>query len=256
MYDEIEVEISRKYLDKITNVLDEPIVMLGGWAVYLSVNERYKDMTGREYIGSRDVDLGFHIEKDSRCQTLTDVIDILEKELGFSPLSFRFFKEVHRETGLELDPETARRTPSYDIFPMYVDLIVDHIPDDFKDTYGFNPVDEILLEEIFDNVNQRSEITFLGRTLWLPSPNILLATKVKSYPSRNKEHKRIKDMCDLTSLLLFSERWTKDSVANLVGKEVFQKFKDILREEDMIEASKILDLDMDLIKNAFDDFLT
>ena len=255
MYDDFEVEISRRYLEKVTEVLDEPIVMLGGWAVYLSVNERYKDMTGRDYIGSRDIDLGFHIDKNSKSQTLIDVISTLEKELGFSPLSFRFFKEVHRETGLDLDPETARRTPSYDIFPMYVDLIVDHIPDNFKETYGFNPVDETLLKEIFDNENERSEIIFLGKTLWLPSANVLLATKMKSYPSRDKEHKRIKDMCDIISLLLFSKGWTKDSVSKFVGKEVFQKFKDILRVEDMIEASKILDLEIDLIKNVFDKFL-
>ena len=94
MYDDIEVEISRKYLDKITEVLDEPIVMLGGWAVYLSVNENYRKLTGREYIGSRDIDLGFHIEGSSESKTLIDVIKTLEKELSFSPLSFRFFRDT------------------------------------------------------------------------------------------------------------------------------------------------------------------
>jgi hypothetical protein len=256
MYDDFEVMISRRYLDKITEVLDEPIVMLGGWAVYLSVNENYRKVTGREYIGSRDIDLGFHMGESSKSQTLIDVIDTLEKELGFSPLSFRFLKEVHRETGLELDQETARRTPSYDIFPLYVDLIVDHIPYNFKETYGFNPVDETLLKRIFENENERSEITFLGKNLWLPSPNVLLATKVKSYPSRDKEHKRIKDMCDIISLLLFSKGWTKDTVVKLVGKEVFQKFKDILREEDMIEASGIIGIEMDLVKNAINKMIS
>jgi hypothetical protein len=255
MYDDTEIEISRKYLDKITEVLDEPIVMLGGWAVYLSVNENYKKMTGREYFGSRDIDLGFHIEGDSRSQTLMDVINTLEEELGFSPLSFRFFKEIHRETGLELDPETARRTPSYDIFPMYIDLIVDHIPDNFKETYGFNPVGETLLKEIFEKEINRSVITFLGKILWLPSPDVLLATKLKSYPSRDKEHKRIKDMCDIISLLIFSEVWTKDDIRDMVGEEIFQKFKDTITEDDMIEASRIIDLDVDLINNAFEKFL-
>ena len=211
-------------------------------------------MAGKEYIGSRDIDLGFHIEGNAKSQTLIDVIGILEKELGFSPLSFRLFKQVHRETGMELDPETARRTPSYDIFPMYVDLIVDHIPDDFKETYGFNPIDETLLKRVFDNENARSEILFLGRLFWLPSPDVLLATKVKSYPSREKEHKRIKDMCDLIALLLFSEGWKKDSVIDLVGREIFHKFKDKEKEEDMIEASRVLDLDKDLIKNAMKKF--
>ncbi len=73
MYDVVEVEISRKYLDKVTEILDEPIVMFGGWAVYLTVNEGYKGLTGREYIGSRDIDLGFHINEDSKSQTLINV---------------------------------------------------------------------------------------------------------------------------------------------------------------------------------------
>ena len=34
MYDDIEVEISRRYLNRVTEILNEPIVMLGGWAVY------------------------------------------------------------------------------------------------------------------------------------------------------------------------------------------------------------------------------
>ena len=255
MYDEIEVEISRRYLDRVTQVLDEPIVMLGGWAVYLAVNDGYKGLTGRDYIGSRDIDLGFHIDENSESKTLNDVIKTLSEELGFSPLSFRLFKEIHRETGMELDKETARRTPSYNIFPMYVDLIVDHIPDDFRERFGFNPVDEPLLGELFRKESERTNVEFLGKLLWLPSPKVLLAMKVKSYPSRDKEHKRIKDMCDISSLLLFTEGWGKASVVDLVGQDIFQKFQDTVYEESIIETSRILDIDLGLIKSALDKFL-
>ncbi|MHA1169736.1 MAG: hypothetical protein ACTSRU_18050 [Candidatus Hodarchaeales archaeon] len=250
MYDDIEVEISRRYLNRVTEILNEPIVMLGGWAVYLTVNDGYKDLTGREYIGSRDIDLGFHIDENSESKNLRSVIKILTEELGFSPLSFRLFKEIDRETGMELDPETARKTPSYNIFPIFVDLIVDNIPNNFRERYGFNPVDEPLLRELFESESKRSIVEFLGKLVWLPSPNVLLATKIKSYPSRDKDHKRIKDMCDITSLLLFSRGWVKTSVSNLVGEDVFGKFRNTINEGDLVESSRILDLDINLVKNA------
>jgi hypothetical protein len=37
--------------------------LLGGWAVYYIVNENFQKATGRTYIGSRDIDLGFHLNK-------------------------------------------------------------------------------------------------------------------------------------------------------------------------------------------------
>ncbi|OYT46600.1 hypothetical protein B6U90_00765 [Thermoplasmatales archaeon ex4484_6] len=151
---------------------------------------------------------------------------------------------------MELDPETARKTPSYNIFPIFVDLIVDNIPNNFRERYGFNPVDEPLLRELFESESKRSIVEFLGKLVWLPSPNVLLATKIKSYPSRDKDHKRIKDMCDITSLLLFSRGWVKTSVSNLVGEDVFGKFRNTINEGDLVESSRILDLDINLVKNA------
>jgi hypothetical protein len=38
--------------------------LLGGWAVYYLVNQSFQKATGRSYIGSRDIDLGFHINMD------------------------------------------------------------------------------------------------------------------------------------------------------------------------------------------------
>ena len=42
LYTKFETEISYKYLQQIINFLDEPICLLGGWAVYITVNDNFK----------------------------------------------------------------------------------------------------------------------------------------------------------------------------------------------------------------------
>ena len=42
LYPNYETEISFKYLKEVVNILDEPICILGGWAVYFTVNEKIK----------------------------------------------------------------------------------------------------------------------------------------------------------------------------------------------------------------------
>lgn len=61
MYEDREIKISRKYLEEVISSIDEPIVVLGGWAVRYLVNDKYQKNTGRYYLGSRDIDLGFQI---------------------------------------------------------------------------------------------------------------------------------------------------------------------------------------------------
>ncbi len=64
MYEPHEIVISYRYLKTVVSRLEEPICLTGGWAVYHHVNKNFKKTTGRNYIGSRDIDLGFHFEKD------------------------------------------------------------------------------------------------------------------------------------------------------------------------------------------------
>ncbi len=60
MYQDQETKTSFHYLNKVINSLEEPICLLGGWAVYFSVNERFEKEKGYPYLGSRDIDLGFN----------------------------------------------------------------------------------------------------------------------------------------------------------------------------------------------------
>ncbi|VVB96484.1 Uncharacterised protein [uncultured archaeon] len=115
MYEPHEIEISYRYLRTVVSRLEEPICLIGGWAVYHHVNKNFKKTTGRNYIGSRDIDLGFHFEKgwsekDMRESTFAKSLRIIEEELGFVPVGFRYLKEFHLETEKELSADEMKET--------------------------------------------------------------------------------------------------------------------------------------------------
>ena len=42
LYDDYETDFSYKYLREVINILDEPICILGGWAVYFTGETMYR----------------------------------------------------------------------------------------------------------------------------------------------------------------------------------------------------------------------
>ncbi len=197
MYVDRETQASLHYLKEVVQHLDEPICLLGGWAVYYLVNEGYKESQGSNYLGSRDVDLGF-----SNIESMNKAISKLEK-MGFKRLSFRMFKELHTETMKELTKEESKTTPTHYIFPMYVDLIIAKSDKTTRSNLGFAPIDEPLLKHIFEGHNQKDTELFSTKVI-LPSPALLLNMKLCSIKERDKEHKRLKDLCDIVALCLYS----------------------------------------------------
>jgi len=111
--------------------------LLGGWAVYMNVNERFRADHGRDYIGSRDIDVGFLLDpgKPLEDSEFARVFGDLRAS-GFRGQAFRMYKEYDRETGLELSPEEAMAKPSFEILNLYLDLVVDRIPDSFVEVFG------------------------------------------------------------------------------------------------------------------------
>ncbi len=201
--------------------LEEPICLIGGWAVYSTVNKNFKKTTGRNYIGSRDIDLGFHFEKDwseedLHGSTFAKSLRIIEKELGFVPVGFRYLKEFHIETEKELSENELITTPQHFVFPLYIDPVVDIIHPKFYEVFRFNPVDEPLLEMVFMNKANRMIGKSFGKKLWLPKPHVLLATKLNSVIGRDKEHKRLKDIADIFALLWFSDAEISEIKSNLL----------------------------------------
>ena len=206
MYPKNETEQSFTYLKKVVESLDEPICLLGGWAVYLTLNKKYQAQFKKEYLGSRDVDLGFHIEENATDFSKTafrKAIIKLESE-GFREVNGRLLKPLDLSTGVELTPEQAAKKPQYEINNMYVDLLTDCIPEKLKKETKMSILDESFLYYVFSNPANREELIGFGKKLWLPKPWLLLATKIKALPGRTKDHKRQKDIADIAGLLLFS----------------------------------------------------
>ena len=180
-----------------------PACLMGGWAVHLAVNTRYRESSGADYIGSKDIDIGFHLSKDQAPESLrqspyAESIRALE-QLGFYNVSFRMVKAYHRETGRALSRDEERRVPEYDLFRLYVDPIVDNVPDGFGDALGFRPIEEPLLRAVFEG-GRRDRMEGFGARFFVPKPDILLAAKMISLPNRDKEYKRHKDIADIYAL--------------------------------------------------------
>ncbi len=67
-------EISEQELQSIFRAAKPPVCLLGGWAVHLHVNEGFQTEYGREYIGSRDIDLGIHIQPDQTSEEIRESV--------------------------------------------------------------------------------------------------------------------------------------------------------------------------------------
>jgi len=264
LYSKFETETSYQYLQQIISILHEPICILGGWAVYLTVNDNFHKDQGRDYLGSRDIDLGFDINKNLgkeqlKNTTIAQSLSLIMKE-GFKPQGFRYYKEINYETGKELTPEETKRTPTHNIFTMYIDPVVDEIHPSFRDVFGFLPIDEPLLTPVLKEKRCRKELKEFNKLLWIPTPEILLATKVKSVLNRTKDEKLIKDVCDIYALSWYSGKNfqdIKDESRKYVNQEILTKLHGMLKsEKEVFEKAQIaMDIDAETIKNLFEDLI-
>jgi hypothetical protein len=170
-------------------------------------NSEHK-VNGRNYIGSRDIDLGFHIDprwstEELQKSAFAKSTKILT-ERGFFGVSSRFVKYYDINTKKELTEEESRRRPLYDMFQLYVDTMGDNTHADAHKVLGFPLLDEPLLSHVF--VDGRFVIvTGLGGKFTLPTPETLISMKLKSVPGRTKDDKRIKDIADIFALLWYSD---------------------------------------------------
>ena len=153
MYEPDELQISERYLEKVFQLIKDNVCLLGGWATYHIANKNFEKATGRRYIGSRDIDIGFHIDKNWTEQQLkksefcTAIRQI--ENMGFRSVSFRLVKDFNLETGRELTPTESSKLPQYQIFNLFVDHVVDYIHPKIKHVLGFVPIDEPLLSLVF-----------------------------------------------------------------------------------------------------------
>jgi len=208
LYEPVEIQISEKYLEKVFKLIKDNICLLGGWATYHIVNNNFEKITGRKYIGSRDIDVGFHIDKNWSEEQLkkTEFCTAIKQieNMGFRSVSFRLVKDFNLETGRELTPTESRKLPQYQIFSLFVDPIVDYIHPKIKPVLGFVPIDEPLLSLVFTQ-RLTTATSLVGTNVLLPKTHVLLAMKLNSVINRDQEHKRIKDIADIYALLWHSD---------------------------------------------------
>jgi hypothetical protein len=256
LYHRTETETSQQQLKKIFTRIKGETCLLGGWAVYYLVNKNFEKATGRNYIGSRDIDLGFHIDKKWNKEQLENsdfatTIKTLE-DTGFNSVSFRLIKDFNMDNGKELTPQESARLPIYQIFQLYIDPIVDHIHPDTKNLLGFVPIDEPLLSLVFQEKKYSTQPLF-GKRVMLPEPLALLAMKINSAPKREKENKLIKDIADIYALLWYSDTQLsqlKEQLLSIIPKEQVTKTTEEFSKDNINRVATILGVDAQEIQRV------
>ena len=238
MYEKYKTELSWKYVKNITKELNKPVIVIGGWAVYFLVEDKFKESFGRSYLGSKDLDLGYELKRDLQKSNLCKDIEYLKKQ-GFRILGFRLMQEFHTETKEKLSLEKAKKTSSSFIHHIYIDLIVNKIPKDFRKVFGFTPIDEPLVDLVLNN-NIKID-NFI-----IPTSEVMLAMKLNSVLSRDKEHKKVKDICDIFALL-YCSNINLEKFYKIYNKN---KAKNIIKELDVKSASELLEIDKEIIKKV------
>jgi len=194
------------------------ICLIGGWAVYHTVNDYFSKKKKRPYIGSRDIDFGIYLKpmmgkSELISTTLFKLINMLESE-GFQSEGIRYRKDI---TYKSKDPNDGKIKE--ESFPLYIDIIVNSYPPSYSDIIHQYFFEEPLVEIIYDNRQNQIDIPEISNLIFMPIPEILLACKIKAIPSRDTHHKRVKDMCDLYSLLFYTAK-SFDKTVNELKKYI------------------------------------
>ncbi len=217
LYDTMETGSALEALRDISGRLPGPFVAIGGWGVHLTVLDSYQREHGVPYIASRDIDLGFHIDPATDMDGLkttpfSRAIDVV-RSIGYVPYgSFRYCRMMRKGTGETLTEEEAKRVPLYDLFYLFVDLMVDRVHPRHPDAFGAKAIDEPILARVFDEALW-NRVRIGGTTVLVPYPHMLLAMKLKAIPSRQKDDKVLKDACDIYAHLWHSPEELDEVVA-------------------------------------------
>ena len=256
IYERMETDASFDALKILAAELPEPLILMGGWAVNITVNKSYSEEHNAPYLGSRDVDLGFHIDvnasiEDLKQSNFAKTLDIL-KDIGYwESGTSRFCRILDKRTGKTLSEKEAGEIPFFDLFYLYIDPMVDRIHLKNDDVFKIKPIDEPLLSDAIENGRMR-EITISGKILQVPQPDVLLAMKLSSFRNRTKDDKKIKDACDIYALIWHSERPSNEIIKLLKQNypELCERVKDQFSEDLISKASYHLGVEPDQFKGV------
>ena len=243
---------------------EPPVCLLGGWAVHLQVTEGFRETYGRDYTGSRDIDLGIHVDEDWTVDDITDspvgeTLERVEEELGYSRGRFGFYQQFHRETGERLDDDQARDLASHNVFRVDIDVIPDTTGlDAFESAFGFRPPAEPLLEPVFSDQTGEPLIEHVDWSVsndtGIAPPAALAAMKVRAFPDRDKSHKRLKDLADLHSLLWYVADYDDVKAAALeeLTDEDLDAFEAAIDSDLYERTARLIDIDGIVLRQSIE----
>ncbi len=195
------------------------------------------------------------IKSQLASSNLFKIIKILESE-NFQIDGIRYKKNI---TYVKNKYKTKK--PKKESFPLYVDLIVNSYPSSYTDIVPQYFFEEPLIELIYDTSKYQVNIPSISKNIFMPTPEILSAIKIRCILSRKIHHKRVKDLCDLYSLLFYTKNTFEKNVNELkkfITSEKVLKLKTVLDKKAIKESETILgepagSIDT-VLKNLFNKF--
>lgn len=261
-YAEEITSFSETELQHLLEVASPPVCLLGGWAVHIHVTDAFHDEHSRPYIGSRDIDLGVHVDPKWDATTLrskpvSTTLASIESELAYNRGRFGFYQYFHRRTTDALDDEDAANYPQHDIFRVDVDILPSTTElDAFAEAFGFQPPADPLLTPVFTDDQSAKLDEFVA---WdapadvrlVPRP-VLAAMKVRAFPERDKSHKRLKDLADLHALVWYGSDFDqlRRDVRNYLTEADIDRFTSETRSEVLANAAMLIGVDTDVFRNS------
>gem|GEM_PF-1328522 len=181
------------------------LIVVGGWAAHLLINEAFRRERKREYIGSKDIEVAV-LSSD-----LPEAFRAAER-LGFFPLSFRYCRIYSRSKKRFIGEREAKEYPLHDLFYLFLDFITDRKPK--MDLTVFE--DELVGFALENGLFVERE----GVRVMAPEPLIL--SKVRMLGERDEE-KRVKDILDAVVVSVFYEGFEASLFRELSGRFKFDK---------------------------------
>lgn len=209
MYDPLETDTSYRYLLSLVEELGEGLVLIGGWAVYLHVNDRFRPAIGHEYLKSRDIDVIISSEPSYVKKFYTK---IYEMDFVLGSLPFRYQLILDRDSMKALNEDIAKKKDTFDLLYIYLDVFTSS-----KVEMGTWVIEGA--EKVFEN-------KVVKGTVPMASAEDVLNLKLMSFVARDNIEKREKDACDLYALLFYSSLPS----GNLPQKETLSHLADEFSE--------------------------
>jgi len=253
-------DLSEQELESVLAVVEPPVCLLGGWAVHVHVNAGFEREHGREYIGSRDIDVGVHVDPDWEpgdlpAKPVGNSIRQIEA-LGYTESRFGFVQHFHRESHERISEAEAGQYGMHDLFQVYVDVIPDTTQlDAFREAFGFEPPAEPLLAQAFDGEGE----SLSDHVSWSPpaealivSADLLGAMKVRSLPDRDKSHKRVKDLADPHALLWYVREFDemRSAVLDHVSDGELERVEETIDQDVFGETAELLQVDPAVVSGS------